>query len=145
MDIKKYDNAISYDIAATKAMFEIWKDKDTARMTYLRACATQINSFLKSNGRTLVYNPETDSDYHEFITNHFELGSKEQDAIIKFVSTLPSFEESGVEILPSTTMTSYAVFYEEDIPFNLVRSDFSSEDNFRMYKQHVYAATHDFD
>lgn len=145
MDIKKYDNAISKDIEATQKLFDLWKNEDTARMAYLRECATKINCFLKRSGSTIVYNPETDSDCHEFITNHFVLGSKEQNEIIEFVETLPRFEESGVEIQPSTAMSSYNVFFEEDIPFNLVRSDFSSEDNFGIYKQHVYAVTHDFD
>ena len=145
MDIKKYDNAISHDINTTNAMFELWRNEDSARMEYLRECAIKINHYLESKGSSLRYNPEMNSDYVEFITNNFELGSTEQKEIIDFVDNLPPFEGSGIEIKPSNTMTSYEVFYEENIPLNLTKSDFSSEDNYRIYEQHVYAATHDFD
>lgn len=144
MDIKKYIDAINNDIKVTMARIEACKDEEDAFVKYLNECASKINRFLEASGSELRYNPETDSDFHEFISNKFELGSQEQEAIITFCSTLPDFEY-GVEIPSVTLLKSYKVFMEESIPYNLARKNFPSEDCYRIYTQHVYAATHDYD
>lgn len=144
MDIKKYIDAISNDMAVTVARIEALRKQETAFIAYLNECAPKINRFLENSESCLRYNPETDSDFHEFIANEFEFGSKEQMAIIAFVRTLPKFE-CGVKVPSVGQLKSYKVFFDESIPYNLTKKDFPSEDHYRVYTKHVFDATHDFD
>lgn len=144
MDIKKYIEAISNDMALCVARLEAGRKQETAFIAYLNECAPKINRFLENSGSYLRYNPETDSDFHEFIANEFEFGSKEQMAIIAFVRTLPKFECS-VKVPSIGRWKSYEVFLDESIPDDLTRKDFPSEDYYRVYTRHVFDATHDFD
>lgn len=144
MDIKKYIDAINNDMAVTVARLEAARKQETAFIAYLNECAPKINRFLENSGSYLRYNPETDSDFHEFIANEFEFGSKEQMATIAFVRTLPKFE-CGVNVPSVGLLKSYEVFLDESIPDNLTRKDFPSEDYYRVYTKHVFDATRDFD
>ncbi len=119
------------------------QNEDVAYNKYLNICADKINAFLKEQGSSIHYDPSKDSGYVEFITNNFEPCTKEQKAIIDFVETLPPYE-SSLKITPFK-MDSYNLFFELEIPYDLTKKEFSTEENYRVYKQHVFSATHDFD
>lgn len=144
MDMRKYFDAVIKEIEEEKARAEVLKNEDAAYLAYLNKCALKINRFLEGSGSDVRYNPDSDSDFVEFITNAFEYDSKEQKAMIEFVRTLPKYKYE-YEIPHSSVLESYKIFLSESVPCDLTRKDFPSEDVFRMYEQHVCAATSDDD
>lgn len=143
--IQKYEEAILKEIKNKEKRASLLAKEDILYAQYNEKCAEKINNFLKSIGSKKSYDPSKNSCTEYFVVDNFEEGSEEQSKVIDFCEKNITNLESGIEISKSLFLSSYRVFAELNIPLNLTRKDFSSDEIFKMYKEHVYSATHDND
>ena len=142
--IKEYELAIAKEVATTKEHDALQAKENEYFILYNAKCAKIINKHLQEIGSEKRYDTSKYSCIEYFIVDEFEEGSKEQLELIDFCEKnipLPECED----ISDSFPYFSYEAFMRLDMPLDLKRSDFSSDEIFKKYKEHVFSATHDFD
>lgn len=143
--IQKYEEAILEEIKNNKERASLLSKEDALYAQYNKKCAEKINNFLLGIGSKKSYDPSKNSCIEYFIVDNLEEGSEEQSKVIEFCEKNIENFESGIDIPKSLFLSSYKVFAKLNIPLNLTRNDFSFDETFEMYKEHVYSATHDND
>lgn len=142
--IREYELAIAKEVATKKEYHTLQTMQEEYFALYNAKCAEIINKHLQEIGSEKRYDTNKYSCTEYFIVDAFEEGSKEQLELIDFCEKnvpLPECEDIS-DYFP---YFSYEAFMRLNMPLNLKRSDFSSEEIFKKYNEHVFSATHDFD
>lgn len=143
--IQKYEDAVLKELKNLEDRKLLGTKEDELYCQYNKKCAEKINKFLDGIGSDKRYDSNECSCVENFIVDNFEEGSEEQGKVIAFCENNIISFESRIEIPKSLCLSSYKVFLDLNIPMNLTKGDFSSIEIFKIYKEHVYSATHDND
>lgn len=142
---QQYEQAIQQEIKNQATLAELEKKSDKEYQNYLNKCAEEINKFLEQKGSDVRFDATKDASFDFFAACKFEEGGKMQNDFFEFVDNkLPRFKQT-VEIPHELYHSSLTDFVELNIPLNLKREDFSSDEHYRIYKGHVRAILSDRD
>lgn len=143
--IQKYEDAIRRELKRGKEITQLYLEEQKLYARYNQECAERINRFLESIGSKKRFVPTQSSCFEYFVVDNFSDEDEESEKVVEFCKkNIPRFK-SGIKIPKNLCLSGFKAFQELNIPLNLQRTNFSSEEMFKEYMSHVHSVMHDCD